>query len=783
MPAQQALNSPFGNSPDDLGKTQTSGGAFDDLMADAAESITEAPQEAQVQPQQEGLPQEDPFIEDGSPVPQGTPTPGGPAPEGFFDDIIAEEATEVEDTASFTEQAKERFKLSFAGNNKEKLLYMQNKLGEDNARLKGGALEIRRPGSKKFVKFDKDAFDATEIVMDILDFGRDVVEEAAATGVAIKAGAETAALGAAGGTVVAPGPGTLAGALGGGIAGIAAGRAVGGAVGFGAAEAVARAFDIPFDESRNIPKEAIASAAIQSVFGAAGDTVGAALRKFKTARLTPTHETILPHNMDVLKSARELRDKGIIENIPGTNTPIRFDQIHPDSDIAKSGTKAIASIDDELGRKFLKADIQQGRLLTEAIENHANTIANVTNRKVDGKDISRLLKNVTEDVFELEGKAIGGFKEAAIKKLGTQKMLPGESLQRPLQEMLESVGYQGAKAPALDDFMLAAGIDSPNQAKAMIKQIDSLVDNATTKGFGVKEIDELTKLWSRNLKSVNKMSGLSRNYKKTLMGLRQTKNDMIQSGLTPDMAGSFMTANKKYSDMLKAHDMMKLAVGEDVTHTALIKHITTQGKAGLERLKGVKLLLKDNPEALANFKGAYIENVLMGNKKHFGKTVPYDITAIKKTFNKLDPRIQKEFFELPNGKNGYPQFKQLLEVAERVQQTNIRGQISDGAVKDVKHLVAGIASTVAPSSIAYKVNSIFALLSMGGQTRTNVFEKILTEEGIDGLLSGVSIKQKGVMRKALEGAISYGKTFGEPAARSGLRELRERDNFPELNAL
>lgn len=812
MPTPQPSKSAYGNGPKKLAKSQPvaqSQGADLDALFEETVSAMQGAQGSMGETSEEIS----------GPQPSGTPIPseaqatgmeqgqemseGAPAEsvslDSLLDESIAQEASAgginqelampseepppppgrdmtEEDTAGFFTQAWERFAGSFAGNKKELQGFMAGRLGNENVRIRNDEVEIRRPGSKKWVKFDKDGLE----LLDIADFARDTVEE-------LVTDTTMVGLGLAG-TAAAPGVGTAAG--------IAGGRVLGGVAGFGLGELIARAFGVPLDPDREITTEAAISGAANAVFGAAGDKVMGAVKAYRGKKaLIPTHQTILQHNKTVLEAAQELEQKGLIEMIPGTNTPIRADQIHPNSTLATRGTKYILSTDDNLARQFRKSEIKQGELMDQAIVNYADSIAHVSKKSGGVTDIAQMLDNVVENVYKNEGDDIGKFTAQSMQKLGKKRVPVTPELGKTVTQTMEGLGFKfktvaqdktgrligaGPKSkfyavpPKLEDFMLTAGIQNDKQAKALLNQFSDLFNRGMNGGMQVDEYLKIVNKWSMNLKSAKQMKGVSLSYQKILSELRNSKNNAIRSGLDEIDGKTFDESIKKYSNMLKSHDMMGLAVGDEMTQSALLTHIMSKGKDGLNRLKGMKGLLKDNPDAWNDFRGAYIEKVLMENKGHFDSIIQYDVTKIRNTFDKLDPAIRKEMFETIDGADGYKDFRKMLNVAESIKNADTKGIINTTDVQKAKSLL----NLVLNSSIGFKLNSLAALFGVG-KSRKSVFNTIMTQEGIEGFLTDVPKAKRGAAREMIAGIAAYAETLKVPEITKRASRADTRDTLRE----
>jgi len=152
-----------------------------------------------------------------------------------------------------------RIQAGLAANDTEKLGFLKNKFGQENATVKNGKLYFRKSADEKFKKLDPDTL---ELINDIIpDFSREIVTEAAML---------PAEIGTAVGLSAIPG-GTFAGAAMGRVASTPMANAF--------ADSVAQIANIPQDPNRDKRTENAVGMAVEAVAPSVGKVIVGAVAK------------------------------------------------------------------------------------------------------------------------------------------------------------------------------------------------------------------------------------------------------------------------------------------------------------------------------------------------------------------------------------------------------------------------------------------------------------------------------------------------------------------------
>lgn len=764
----QTLNSPFGNRATDLkdkvpGESQQQG-LFDDILSAPTPDLGSNA----VEP---GVPQPPPIN------PQDLQAPpqegqGG----GFFDDIIPEagaaqptvgggfvpggaEAAQQgqlqvrpEGGPSIKEQIGEAFtriRSSFARTTKERKQVLEEKFGEGNVKLYGDTFMVKRPGDKKFTKFDRDDL---EVIGDLLDFSREITEEAVAA------------------------PAEAAGALLGGPAGFVAGRAGGAVLGNTAADFIAeKALGIERDPERSRFQENAIAAGVNTVVGAIGTKAFKALRNSKSAlkNAIPERQLLSRQSKELENISKELSESGLIQNIPGTDTPIMLHQLHPDSPNARSLAKGLAN-----SAEFRQAQQAQGELFEDALNSYVASVKQVSRGAGlpdSGSTLPKNFADLSDQLRRAEGAEIGRFKMQARAKIPKGTKLPlSNNTVGEVTNLMQQMGFrfqaQGNDLqilkPKVDEVLGVMNLSTPGAARNFIGTMDMAARKLKGNGLTLDEFDQLINVLESRRPQAKKVGGqFGASFDRILSGLRDGRRQAIKSGLDPESAKLFDSTMDRFGELAESQNTLARVIENDqLTTNAFVKQLFDRGKDNLEQIRSAKSLLRDHPEAWGQMSGQWLESKIA----RFGG----DTSAFLKHMRGFDPEFMEEVF---GGTGGDPKvFMDLLKFGDRIYKTRIDPSVDTpglrGLLKSSMQFVAD-----------FKFMNPGAMAKLFGLDGSNADQmaKILSSDGITEFLDTVPMRKRKFVMDKIDTAIKYARLNGfvgkqvarasELGARAGIR--------------
>jgi len=648
----------------------------------------------------------------------------------------------------------DRLRAGLGANDTEKLGFLKNKYGENNALMKDGKIHFRRSEGEKFKKFDPETF---ELLNDIVaDFSREIVQEASMVPGEVG--------GAIMGSAVAPGVGTAGG--------VALGRAASTPMANANADALARAAGVPFDPQRNQRTENIMGMGIEAVLPpVAGKVIGAIAKRlpgtaaYKLAKEAGKKEVIAlsEQSNEVAKAVqflesegRAARIDGAAVGVPGANVSLMGHHLNPDNPALQGLADTAAS-----SPKFINAQTQLAQDWGASLQ---NTLTEIGRRNNPGPyKPEKLAEAVTNAVFEVEkaeGKAIGQFKAKALVELKNERLPLNQQTVENVTGLLNQFGFRpalkeqrtvlrkGAKGvvpgqPTLSQgkqvtskvmqewrqpkdvksLVGKMGLTSPGEIRAVTNQLNELakgLENGMTIGR-LEEVRNTIGALSQRLRGTQAGAAMG----KLSKDLRQTYRQGIEAGLTdPFERKAFNEAMDEFTLIKGNIETLKGALDSEQSAKAIVKNIFT-GKENLQKVKAIKKL---SPESFAGLKEEWINQMLIDFSSRESKT-GFKSGAF---LDAIDKKYGKEFVHevLNDGPGpGMETVRKLLMVNERIEsqlKNKKVDQLSEGQKKSVMDILVGLVG-----GIKFKTTNGLSSLFTGMGKEEKALMEIMTRDGID----------------------------------------------------
>lgn len=775
-----------GASPSNLAKPKPGAeevDALDSFLASykAPEAAQAEPAMQEAAPAEQAAPEVDPLDEFLAGVPEAPLTP----------DMVAEEPEAVANIrqqfgdiagagASLGMQIKEagtRFKASFARSDKELNQVLTEKYGEGNVKKVADDGDtyflVKRPGDKKYTKFDSDSF---EVVGDLLDFGRDAVEEViAAPATALAAGIATA------GTVGTGGLGTVPA-----LAGAAAVRAGGAAGSMAIADWLSETIGgIEQDPTRNKAAEYVIGGGLSAFFGGFGDMLGKFARGKKAAKeLLESQPNISKQAETAIEglgqAVKTLKAKGLISPVTGTNIYATAEQFNP---FDPAAAKAVGNLSDVKAVQTFYEN--QADMIKTAITKQAEAVGNLSARGT-----GQAFSNYVENLDKASGQLIGKFRKDLVKNAGDMD-IPVDKFKGAIQQLSESMGFRLEKGRMIvpdPDVLVEKGIVSNvDEAKTLLKRIEGFENMIySTEGKLTpnkmqsvrKEIQDIT---NRVFKDKN----ASHEHRGILLRLKNAIVDdemiAIEKNISPEAMEAFAGAKQIYSGIRKGEEQLgKILEQDGVTSKALMGEIFSGKPGALDSMTAVKGILAGNPTLWNKIKGEYVglaldaatdANGVMGAKKFYGQ------------MDKLPPEIRKELF--PDEKT----YNALKKLAYRVEDSWNGGKPSPGLYGQLKQ--GAVLATAGNNSVALKAGMDLLSNVFGALSKDEAAAKWLTQEGVEKIVAAAKKPHQTKLRNAIYKAMEVVGTaqsqrkgwkavvptasgaFGRTGVKQGVRDFTE----------
>lgn len=733
----EPLKSPYGNNPQNMappapGKAAKQTAA--DLLAEIDLPEMQAPPQEEeanaaallAQAGGESLPPQDELVD----------TVGSGVPE----DQIAPEPGFVQANMEQFDNFKMRLKAGLAANDREKLGFLRNSLGKENAIVKNGNIYFRKSQGDKFKRFDPETF---EVVADVFpDFAREALTEAFML------------------------PGEVAGGAIAGPGGAVAGRVATVAPANMAVDEIAKRVGIPQDEGRSQMVENAVGMGAEAVLPFAGKHIVKRLpgtMAYKMAREAGERESIAlsKQSQEVARSAMELANegraavvRGELVGVPGGEVNLMGHHLNPDDPRIQSIVNHAAN-----DPRFINAQRRHAEDWGELV---TNTLQEIGRRNNPGpytpEKLASSVTNAVADVQRAEGKEIAYYKAksmAALKNVKTP--LPPEvnsQLQRMLQELnftprqeatktllkRDGSNLAGEKATIYADRMNTRtvwspprdmgkllgkfGLTSEGEVRSLVNVLDEVQRASGNGGMRISDLERLR----------NTVGTLSDQFLRTPAGaelgalsggLRKQYRDVISSGLQdPIEKKGFESAMDDFSVLMDNIKVLKHSLNEDASAKAIVNSFFT-GKENLQKIKAIKQV---SPESFAGLREEFANKLLVdfaNRKSPTGYNSEAFLSAIDKKYGK---EFLSEVFNDGKGAN-LDTLRKVLTVNERIESQfkNITADnASEAQKKGAMNILIGLLADMKFKS----VNGVTAVLQ-GSTGKDKLLFDIMTRDGID----------------------------------------------------
>lgn len=705
-----------------------------------------------------------------APAPSGTPAPTAElsdeellasvaAPEGGTD-VIPED--EMGDNPGFLEsnftpsgiarqleQTPTRLRASFATTDKELRQVLEDKYGKENVKHTGDTFRVRRPGEKKFTGFNRGAW---ELVNDVADFAREGVEEAVTYPAEVFGAVKGGAIGAAQAAPTGP-YGAAVGAGVGAVAGIAAGRAVGAGVATNVADLVAEhLLNIERDPERSRVTETVLSGTLSSAFGMLGDKLGAVAAKKIAAKklMVSEHEAIATSSREVLDETRGLRDLGKISVGPDGKVALMPHQVDTQSWKARQWARLVSKLP-----AFQKLVNDQAVAADKVITDTLHEATMLTGKgPLNSAQIAKQVVNISKEIRQAEGAAVGEFRRKASAKLGDKaKTLPAEAL-GTMHELMGRMGFtpkdlKSAKptSDVLDIIQGTMNIGSPGEARFLFNKMQQAANRLqNNKGMSFDDLAETITILDKGNKQARKAGGeVSMLYNRLSSQLRETRNKLVMDNLPPSEIPAFEKSMSRFRDVMEAQDNLGATLTEDIANHAFVNQVFSEAGGGLAKLRSVKTLLEEShPKVWNTIKANYVDQLIAKNTK---KVSDYEgvlnAADIRQQVLKMGEEGREILFDGDAGK--MKNFFSALDYGQRIRDTSFTS-VAPAQLKDQAASFIGAAA----NGIYMKSKAGLALIGAADGAPSQ-FMEMITDEGVDKFFGKVPKGMQADARKWLSG--------------------------------
>lgn len=642
-----------------------------------------------------------------------------------LDEIFGQAEVETEPIGKLIELGA-RAKSSFAITQKELRQSLEQSYGKQNVREVDGKLEFRNGTKGDWAEWDA----GFEPVGDVLDFTRSVVEEVpAAAATALAAIPAVAATIGTGGAAAAPSAAAVAGA-----------RAAGAVVGQGLGDILQASLGIERDPERNAALEYSLSAALSPIAGAVGDFA----TKKLTQRASQQVKLLAPKDLfkteigNVKESVDFLKSKGLLENIPGTDTPVILSQLNPSNPQAQLIAKKASKLP-----QFNQALEQQAQQIESGMMGFIKGLGNVLG---EAPETGTKFKNLVTENIKREGKLIGDARKMLVDQAGKNPM-PVPKMQAALKSMIDETGAKIPSADAITGALLDGGYSDEAAKKIGLKLANTYEEVFNNQGrLTASELmgkyEELNGYY-RTL--VGRGQSVDGKFKQLAGKLRSIVADEIIDKVDviagKESKSAYVKNLREYKLLTEAADEFNtLFKNEKIASHSLSKAIFDKGKNGLDTLEAAKVLLKDSPEVFDQVKGNYLKEV---RAKHFnsvtGKT---NWNSFLKDVNGLGDEMIDSAFGA-NAKEGLKHWATLMKSVEEGLPNLEKPQEKAKVAKNM--LLSLVSKFTAASTMVGELIDIDA---------DKYLAQAISRDGIESFLATVPKQQKGLVRSVLEGVQS-----------------------------
>ncbi len=377
-----------------------------------------------------------------------------------------------------------RLEASFANTPERKQFVLERRYGKDNVRKnKDESFDVKK--DNKWIKFDSDQ---TEILSDLADWGRDIVEQGA-TEMATAAGV----IGATGESILTGGAGlAVAPPI------IAGARLAGGITGNAIAQSIAHdVYGIPKGTLLDQANELAVAGTANAIFGRVGDAIGNYFTKKASEKATrlasQTVNESLQTDIKVLDEAsKALEDTGLISPVTnqfGGKTTYLAEQ-------AVAGNDSKIMLDAKKYAENPEVQNVKGKLmdgLNQVVQKINDKIAAVN--PIKG---SKVLE-YANDIELAEGAIIGKFKKQALE-VGGKVKVNADIARQKIKSSMEELGY--TFADTLEKTPRSYVLNKPAQFR-QVKDIQRpTMESLEARGFTPEAANKLMNRLESNYKEV-----------------------------------------------------------------------------------------------------------------------------------------------------------------------------------------------------------------------------------------------------------------------------------------
>lgn len=672
-----------------------------------------------------------------------------------------------------------RLEASFANTPERKQFVLERRYGKDNVRKnKDESFDVKK--DNKWIKFDSDQ---TEILSDLADWGRDIVEQGAtevatAAGIAA-AGGESLLTGGAG---LPAAPGIIAGA-----------RLAGGITGNAVAQSIAHdVYGIPNGTILDSANEMAISGAANAVFWKVGEAVGNYFTKKGAEKATRiANQTVnesLQKDIKVLDIAsKRLEKNGVID--PVTNQFGGKTTYLPEQAI-KGGEKDIL-LRAKLYAENPEVQNVKGKLmlgLNQVIQKINDKIASVSPlvKDYEGRDI---LKHAI-DLEDGWGAIIGKFKKQALE-VGGKVKVNADISRTKIKSVMEELGY--TFADTLEKTPRSYTLNRPTQFR-QVKDIQRpTMESLEARGFTPEAANKLMNRLEANYREVlgytydsktkinfEKLGALNNNIKELVNDLynssgvntraRQALTEVkdafgddyakaIGSILGDTPAGKeFAIAMEKFGSIKNAKkDLGRILIDSEsgeptIAAEALAGKLFGSTAPSLKEITAMKKLLKDDMDVWDKIRRVHLDDLM---KKNLGKDgTTYNVNGYANDILKLPKDVA---VELVGGVKNLNVIKSLRIYSDRLQKHTVEDfSKSEDSRKLLQKMLVFLTNYAQTKGLA-----VFDMAAGVGRNRS--LPRYLSDEGRDQMLKLTPVDGRPALNRVIDNIIEAG-AFSENRA-------------------
>lgn len=665
-------------------------------------------------------------------------------------------------------QFPQRLKASFAVTDKEKQASLEGSYGKDNVKKIDGDLYYRSSDTgNKWRSFE--AKGKLETIGDIAQkLGRPAVE-AVGTSMGTAAG-----LAAAGGEAIAA-PETAGASLAAIPSTIVASRAAGGAFGLATADAIQQALGIPIDKDRNRALEYGVAATLNPIAGKLGDYVSGKIDAKAAAtqaeKLMPPEQLFSKEVQGLADDSKFLQDKGLLTNIPGTDTPLMLHQLNPSNEGAQAIAKTAA-----MNPQFQQFSELQQQGFDKASHEFMNGVAKLTSENIDS---AKSFVDYTKALHKADGEFIGSIRDNLIKASGDGE-LPVPKLSGQLKDISSKLGFSydaTSKTPSIPSVqeLVEKGFEAKD-AEVLVSKIGKL--NQTL----INSSDRLPA--DKLIGAYNEWNGLYGNlvtkgqnvdplYKSVVgqvrRGIRDEIVDKAGTILSPADQAKYSEKLAQFSQNSAAQDQLARLLDKDqVSSYNFAKSIFSKGANSLSDIAAAKTLTANNPEIWNTLVGQKVGDVMAQHYDSVTRTTNW--AKVYGDLQKLGPEVVKQMFNTDDMKS----LQAMTNVAKTIENSSATSYTPQAKISLIKNIM------LSPFSKFARANVAASLISQVDKDKA--LAQVLTKNGIDDFLKGAPSSNKPVLKRIFNTYLNMQNktgTLGGQVIMQGGRELRPMMEQPE----